>query len=376
MPRLFEPFNELSHRKEKREESTDLFRILEIEEEFISEYKKYITPHSYIDDKQNCYNEIAEKLEEKVEAIHLTPELVISHVNARENPEINSDCLIRGIYSGALLERMQQRYPLGSVRIDGRGKKFNYLFYRTRKVKNIVIENIEGDEILSHAGSDNSKIANVVLKNIKGNGVLQFAGSSCGKINNIHLENIYGNHILFGAGSGKGKVEYVFAHNIFGQYSLSGLAYEEGTAKHISGKNIQGRGFLLGTGEKGTASHISVSDIESDHFLDTAGAKKGNVSYLTINHTKGKNLLRAIGEQEGVIKNIAMQDISEEELLRGTEDYKQNFKNMIYAEDFNLNQERLFKEIQDIIDRMHTLNLTQQKSAHEKIAELQIQLFA
>ncbi len=375
MLKLFEPFTDLSSRTEKTEEQTDLFRIFEIEEEFISEYKRSLHPFSHNQYKQDCYNVISEKLEEKVEAIDLTPKLVTNYISARENSEINSECLIRGIYSGALLERMQQRYPLGSVRIDGRGKKFNYLFYRTKKVKNIIIENIEGDEILSHAGSNNSKIGNIVLKNIKGDKLLEFAGSYNGKVSNIHLENISGDNTLSCAGLEKGKVEYIFAHNILGKYSLSSLAWEEGTAKYISGKNIQGLGFLILVGRNGTISHVAISDSDSDHLLDCAGEKSGNASHITINHAKGKNLLRAIGEHKGVIKNIAMQDISEEELFKDAELYKDTFKNIIYEKDFSKDHVRLFKEIQTLIDRMNSLSLAEQKSAHEEIAKLQITLF-
>ncbi|MCX6710241.1 MAG: hypothetical protein NTV63_04820 [Candidatus Woesearchaeota archaeon] len=104
---------------------------------------------------------------------------VLSQSGSGEN---ESEEMFIGIYAGAIVENLGRRKGRKKtiIAIDGKGRKFNYLFHCIRNFGEIYLSNFNGTYICHNAASY-GKGEILVLNRVKGNGNGGYAGSK-GKI--------------------------------------------------------------------------------------------------------------------------------------------------------------------------------------------------
>jgi len=219
-------------------------------------------------------------VQEKLTDIKISPEFLQSYIDARENTQENTQAIIRGMYSAALLEIICTTQPNTGISINGKGKTFNFLFYHIKHARYLVLQNVKGESILKNAGFPD------------------------GSIQHITLNDITGNWTLFAAGSQDGNMEYITLNNIKGANQLNAIGSSNGHARYITIKNTK-----------------------DEHLLTLAGWYNGNAEYV----------------------------LEEEQLTK--------------------RQKRLISQIDKITESIHGLLPDEQQSAHEKIAELQKEIF-
>ncbi len=419
---LFTDYGTILTRDEIKKEPTDLEKILDLENEIITQYESNNNFGKNGLHHEEAYTLLYANVQEKIKNISLTPELLASYISTRENREENTKAIIRGMYSAALLQVTCFAQPDKSIFIDGRGKTFNYLFYHVKNASNVTIQNFKGNYIFGKAGLDGGYISYITLNTIEGNEVFSSAGFN-GICKYLTLTDITGDYILSGAGSEKGNIEYIELMNITGYNTLSGIGSQKGTAKHISLNNIEGSYTLVNAGSDGNVSYLSINNLTGNKTLSNAGNNTGNISHVTLynitgDHTlkdissegnsthitltkiKGSNTLEFAGNGKGNINHITLSEITGDLTLSNASEDRGNIQHLtlnkingndffqntcryggkinpiLKEENFNERQKSILSKIQTIVETIHTLSFKEQKKAHEQIAKLQEEIFA
>ena len=327
--KLFDEFGDMKVREIKFVEDSTLEKILKIEEEIIKEYEQDERFKKYRGEHKKAYPSLCQLTHKKIEDIPINNLLLQEYIDARDNSKKNTQALIRGMYSAALLELSCIQNKNEQIMIDGHGKTFNYLFHHVKNASNVLVQNFKGD------------------------GILQKAGINEGKIENITCINITGNDLLFHAGKNKGNAKSIICSDITGNDSLLGIGSNDGNTKHIIVKNVKGERTLYDMGiESGSAEYITCIEIIGAKTLSYAGNWGGKIEYLTFQKGEG-NL------------NFSQSK------LRG------NSEKCILNEKFlTIKQKSILYRIEKIVDTMHTLPYSEQKNVHDEIAQLQKEIFA
>ncbi len=323
---MFDEFANVEVREEKETPKSDLDLILDAETEIIKQCENDERIKQYGGSEHEAYQSLYKKTQEKVADINITPKLLQEYIDTRNNPEKNMEAIIRGMYSAALLEIISTKTPETHTLIDGKGKKFNYLFYYIHNVKNLTLHNITGDDLLANAGSNRGSASHITLQNITGHNTLYNVGMN-GSAIHITLHDITGHYALSCAGSYDGSVEHITLQNIKGNYTLTNASSNNGSAKNITLTNIIGHNTLA-----------------------NASSNKGSAKNITLTNITGVNTLKNTG-WNGSIKNILR-----ENKLTGK-------------------QKLILSQIETIVNTMHAHPFEEQKKMHDEIARLQIKLF-
>ncbi len=324
----FDDFKDVEVREERQVQKSDLEKVLGVEKEILETYKEDKRFENFSGNHFEAYQLLYKTTQEKVADIKITPKLLQEYIDARENTELNTESIIRGMYSAALLERITTKTPKTHTIIDGRGKTFNYLFYYVYNVKNLTLTNIKGNLILSYAGSYGGNIDYLTLDRIEGCNLLECAASYSGSATHITLSDITGNYAVRTIGW-KGNAKNITLHNIKGDHALEGAGTKSGSVKNITLLNLQG-----------------------NYTLENAGSNKGSVKNITLNNIQGACTLHAAGWNYGCVEN----SLKENEL--------------------NKKQRELISKIEKIVETIHFLSFEEQTKAHDEIARLQEEIFA
>ncbi len=418
---LFDDFTKVEKREEIIPEKSDLDKILNLETEIITQYKNDSQFGKNSQDHEEAYTTLYANVQEKTKDIPLNSELLESYISTRDNLEKNTEAIIRGMYSAALLEATCVVQPNTAIFIDGEGKTFNYLFYHVKNARNVTIQNFKGDNILAKAGWQ-GEVAHITLNNIEGDELLSSAGLN-GSCEHIILTDITGNHTLSQAGSEKGSIKYLRLTNINGDSTLWKMGSFNGTAQHITLDNIKGDDTLASagfegnveylsinnlTGNKtlayagknsgsinqltlhrikgdytlqdistcGNATHITLTKIEGNQTLEGAGSDNGNIHHLTLSKITGDLTLSDLEGDCVNIKNLTLSEINGNDTFKNANRYGGKINPILREEDFNEHQKSILSQIETIISTIHTLSFEEQKNAHDEIARLQIEIFA
>ncbi len=163
--------------------------------------------------------------------------------------------------------------------------------------------------------------------------------------------------------NGKGKTfNYLFYHannikkltltNMNGNFLLGYSSYKKGIVEHVTILNAEGDNILGNSGWEGNVQYITLINLRGGYTLHNAGSFRGNLQYVTLTNVEEFNTLGDAGMCDGKVKNI----LREKEL--------------------NQKQKKSIAEIKKIVETMQDLSLEKQKTAHEKIAQLQKEIFA
>ncbi len=348
---LFNRFGDVTVRNEVRQEKSDLEKVIDIEEEIIKKYERNERFKPYQPRHDKSYQILRVATQEKIKDITITPKILQEYIDARENKEDDPIAVIRGMYSSALLELICIKNQNTNTIIDGKNKTFNYLFYHIHNVKNLTLQNIQGNCILADAGCNKGTIAYLTLSNIKGNGLLSYLANHDGNAKNIILTNIIGDHTLFFAGANYGKITYLTLSNIIGTATLSCAGNRRGIIKNITLQDITGDNTLQNAVRfEGNAKNIILSNVKGERILDGAAYYNGNIKQVAFNYI--------INETSAISPHLG-----------GT------MKSIFKENKIKTWQKEKISEINTIASLIHTLPLSEQKAAHERIAQLQKEIF-
>ena len=371
--RMFDEFENVTVREETIPEKFDLEKVLDVEERIIEQYKNDDRLKKSSRQRHLAYQSIYETAQEKLADVTITSELLQEYIDARENTEENSEALIRGMYSAVFLDIIYTTKQTAQINLDGKGKTFNYLFCYVKNARNVTLQNIKGDHILTYAGIDEGHLDHIKLQNIKGHHLLAVAGLN-GKIEHIHLDNITGSDTLYMAGREKGSVKYAVLHNVNGDNTLKGAGIQ-GNLKQITLQNIIGHGTLYSACANGDAKHITLQNITGIHTFFEAGGYNGLVEYAIFNEIKGRNALCYAGK-EGKIEKIALMNVRGKGLLLYAGSNEGCVENILKGNALTKKQKKLFTQISALTKKIHLLSFEDQKIAHDEIAKLQEEIFS
>ncbi len=259
---MFNDFSKLEVRTETIQEKSDLEKVLDMETKIIEMYEIYERFEHYSDysgNEDDEYQSLYTAVQEKLANIKITQEVLQKYINARDNTEQNNQARIRGMYSAALLEIISTKTPEIHTFIDGKNKKFNFLFYHIQNVKNLTLTNIQGDYILYKAGM-NGSATNITLQHITGENTLSYAGWNGGSAKNITLIDVIGKDTLEHTGL-NGSAKNITLSNITGNWTLCNAGSDHGSAKNITLNNITGNYALENAGQNGSIQNILEENI-------------------------------------------------------------------------------------------------------------------
>ncbi len=338
MIKLFGEYAGITVREEIVKPQSELEIILEVEREILETYKKdERLTSSKEKEEHDIYSEIFLDVKKKLKDFSVDRNHLQAYISARENTLKDSEALLRGMYSGTLLE-IVCAHTKEEIIIDGENKKvFNHLFERVRYAQNITIRNIEGYSILGNAASYEGRIEQVTLKNLRGDCIFVGSGRNKGSVENVYLEDISTDNLFHLSGS-NGSVQKIKGKNISGE-SLFSRAGESGILKDISFDTVRGNYlFQNAANEKGLAENISLTNISGNYLFSKAGRNKGILRNISLSNCKGDQIFAESGKNgfieninltncsgfgifnhagtdEGTLQNIVLQDISSDMLF-------------------------------------------------------------
>ncbi|MBI4454121.1 hypothetical protein HY636_05755 [Candidatus Woesearchaeota archaeon] len=248
---------------------TTLDRLLEVGEYFIKEYSGrgdiYFSNVNAMN-KDKAYVQLYQELEgQKLKGVDFTEEDLRQYVLAKANSDYSAEIQqkVLGMYTGALLqlltERNKEQEKLTIFQFNGRGNRFDYLFYFAKFIDNIIIENFTGNGICGYIGSYNGNVNEIMCINIEGEGVCSNVGSYNGHVNSIILINGKGKFAASNIGSNKGHAEHAISINQDGDYTLADGGGHWGNLEHTIIINNVGKQqpFSVFNASKGTAIRIA-----------------------------------------------------------------------------------------------------------------------
>ncbi len=389
---MFDGFDQLDVRMEKEREETHLEVILDLEKKVIQVYEK----QAHVEQENlriGLYGKIRDYVMRELKIKNISGLLINLYIESRDNAQKNNVAFIRGMYAGVLLEKacFQTDEP---IVIDGHNKTFHYLFNHARKIRNLTLENISGDEILKYAGSNDGICENVCLRNITGNKIGYGLGAQAGKVKNISAIHIFGKKLFFGLGN-SGTAENVIAVNIQGDDTLC-LTGSNGRAKNIILYNAKGNNALDYSANKGNIENVIAGKITGNHILgklcyeggnakniiswdilgdgtfSDAADLRGNIVNLHLEKIQGEDTLFCAARTEGTITNLSIHSVPEMS-ARLRMDYA---KKWTHCKRKSLTKNKYFKKIIELLPQLEYFTSDERIRLHDEIAECQEKVFS
>ncbi len=321
---LFKEYDELVVRAPLPQSISEIEKILDIEEQII---KKYVSQNPIQTQSvraiEKVYNAIFLEMSTQTEKIALSEKLLQEYLLVRENKEDDSSAGIRGLFSGAFLQLTYERDRAGALSFNGEGRTFNYLFFQTKEIKNLFLENITGNCILENAGSFGGNIQNILTYNLVGDYLLAGIGNR-GTAEGIIADTIKGTG-TFCFASFKNVLKNILALRIVGSETFHQIGCYDGEIKNILAKNVIGDGTFANLSFQKKERNIIATEIFGNHILHNAG------DFV----------------KENVVTDRTITDL----------------------------QRKKVEEIDTLVQTMQTCSGEERKKLHKEVAELQEQLF-
>ena len=190
--------------------SSKLQSMIELEKKVVDRYGKleYEFPTSSAlscEFKEESYGNLYRRFEPEFEKSNFSKQDLVNYVNycfADDSYDTPSELIVRGFYSGALLEyiskQAKQRDEYLCLEINGENNSFDHLFAFARNPCDLFLENATGRKICERFGF-HSGFNNLALFNISGDNIGHVLGANSEKGGNIILSNISGNMLFEGA---------------------------------------------------------------------------------------------------------------------------------------------------------------------------------
>ena len=275
-------------REEKERDNSTVEYLLETCDEVIQEYKTKIT--EYYTEIHEVYQAMHKKIEKKLPEYNQQD--LTSLIFAKANKEYDKkESAALGLYTGILLHILTKRNSKKGKKtqfyINGRGNKFDYLFYFAKEVDELTIESFTGDNICDSIASYEGKANKITLNNNKGNDTAWNAGGNQGNIKTLIINNNKGNQTAQYAGSDQGNIKTLIINNNKG----NNTAYHAGSFQ-------------------GNINTLIINNNKGNQTAWNAGYT-GNINKIIINNSKGKNIAECAEAKQIITGEEALQEYQE-----------------------------------------------------------------
>ncbi len=372
---LFKDLGTVEVRNEVTQEESDLEKVLNVELEVINKYKTDTRYSDYFRVRE-MYSLLYSTVEEKTKGFCVTKKILQSYINTRDNQTEDSEARIRGMYAAVLLEMSSKQEPNTHIILDGKEKTFNYLFHYVKNANNITIQNFKGKDILKYAGLQ-GRISHIICENITGDELLFCAAQYGGIAEYITYKNSKGTDSLRFLGSNNGNGRYIVCHNLIGD-GILGNTGENGRITNVICTNITGDGTMSFAGsDTRNAEHIICTDIIGKSTLEGIGTSQKNTRYLSLKDIEGTKTLYNAGAGGRIEYLIFDHESGKHALQIDMNYYKETkkVKKLLRPWEISNEQKEKYLKIHKIAETIANLSFSEQKAAHEEIAELQKQIF-
>ncbi len=339
--KLFHDYQKIEVRTEIELKKYDIEPILDLEQTILREYHVNNDPYSNHKEVRDLLSEkVRKKLSEEI-----SEETLKTYLSMRENEGVDSDAILRGMYTGVLLDILCENSSYKSCEFDGKGKMFDYLFYMAKNIHNVTIRNFKGYAIFGFAGSYSGKVENIFASELEGEMIFKNIGIENGNANNIILTKSRGENYFFWAGTHKGTVKNVIISEVTGNAILSNMAAIDGTAENIIIANCNG-----------------------DHILLMAGGSEKSIKNIILANITGNKLMTGVLSYRGSIQNITAIDIKGTDTFAGSRITNRKIK-------ISKEKKKILDEIIKRVDLNSGEAIDARRDTFEEIARLQDELF-
>jgi hypothetical protein len=175
----------------------NLEHMLEISKEILT---KFPQDHNIVRTREI----LSRAVEDDHKGVHFNEADLASFVYHNANNG-KTDPILFGLYTGCLLSllttRREEQRKDSRVHIDGKGERFDYLFYGAQFVDELFVENVRGDNVCGYVSSFQGQGRVLITKNIQGKRTAMNIASSDGELSLYMAINNSGNEIASWAGS-------------------------------------------------------------------------------------------------------------------------------------------------------------------------------
>jgi hypothetical protein len=179
------------------ENKTSLEGLINISDAFVKMYQEKSADH-YADE---IYDQMYKVLHEN--EITFAEQDLMDFIDATSGKK---NTQVIGLFTGALLHRLtevnRQAYKKTRIYIDGKGKKYDYLFSHCKEADEVIVENLERNFICQGI-AQKGHASLIYLSNMSGFAIGANIGN-CGKVDTLILANNNGTYVgsdLFANGS-------------------------------------------------------------------------------------------------------------------------------------------------------------------------------
>jgi len=258
-------------REEQKRESGAIEKLLEVRDLIMQEAKRPLTSAA----DKDVYNRIYNSTKSRLEGIEFDAADIKNLIFARPQADVNSGMRqyagkITGCILQILTERNEAKKEKTIVHIDGRDTRFDYLFYGTKIIDELIVENFKGNSICQEVCQNGGKANLVAGINIEGSKTFARLGYENGNVGVVLAKDIIGHHTLYSAGQ-NGKIGSIIAAGLRGNQILERAGDEKGEIGLVIGYNIKGGRALFGIEDYETIGLILKKYINNDRKCRQAG---------------------------------------------------------------------------------------------------------
>tara|TARA_Y100000310_G_scaffold316956_1_gene369294 strand:- start:11257 stop:12318 length:1062 start_codon:yes stop_codon:yes gene_type:complete len=217
--------------------------------------------------KDNCFRELP---------------LTYDHEDDKFPSDVKNQIL--GLYSGALLHRLNELIPNLDYSIDGEGKSFPHLFK------------------YAHV------IGNLHIKNFHGHGIAEHIAAMGGEAGSITIDNCHGTYMGSFIARDKGKVQAIDIRNCTFDYSIGqNIGYCDGIVGKISIDNCQGDSIVHGIGcDRAKIDQVSITNCIGNSIGKNMFTSSGKGKSVIIKDCIGHDIGVYMASDDGSVKEISI----------------------------------------------------------------------
>lgn len=308
MSDAFKSLKGVNKERHSQEEDKKLDNILRLSNDYVKTYSKKI-PHDLIN-KSEVFDVIFQNLKSALKKEIIDEATVKSFIFINSNMNYPDDIAqVIGMCSGALLQMLtEQNLKEGKetfFHIDGNKSRFDYLFYLTPTIDELIVENFVGEGICKGIATFGGKANLVMMINNEGTELGSKIGGFWGNAKNVIFCNNKGEDIGTAIGTENGQVERIIMLNNLGNKAFQNLGFRNGIVKKVIASNNSGDHFLKRSGAyKGWVGSIHLLDHKGLWSCNEVGAYHGRVDLINVLRLNGDSPCHCLADMEGKVGSV------------------------------------------------------------------------
>lgn len=356
--------------------SPELEKLVDLSNFFVENYADKITvaieratlPSGPIYAGNEMYLLMHKELEKKMDFDYNEKDIA-DFVLAKSNQDFYAENAAKalGLFSGNLVHlltnRNKEKEKPTKIYVNGRGNRFDCLFYYAKNVDELIVENFAGHSILYCAGSFEGEIKKIVAKDIKDSDYLGALVGYKGKIGTIILKDIVGSYV----GTKIENTDLVIIKNVDGNNTGEDIGGDIGTIiiKNCKGDNI---GKEIGSLEPWSGIHdtqiinfVIIKDIIGNYVAGKIGVgssgfntgHKGKIiNLIVVENIESNSTCSGLGKYGLTIKNLLLNNIKGENKIEDIVADKIVFRNKARKEYDQIKEQYHINEALSLVDSM------------------------